>query len=167
VAGGIIVMTFVSIGLFNDCSCWSQWGTDHGDRYISFPQEQYVFDVIRYRLIWEFSSLVGGALALEAVLFIIVAIYFRKGYRVLRQDDIDKEIAEYGNERSREGTFANIIRSRFFAGVKDLFPMRSTGSNEGKGKSRAQRDQDEFELRRPLEHIPTLESGIPKSANTR
>ena len=161
VAGGIVVMTFVSIGLFNDCSCWSQWGTDHNNRYISFPQEQYVFDTIRHRLIWEFSFIVGGALLLEAILFIFVAVYFWKGYRVLRQDDIDKEITEYGNERfpETEGSLVSISRFfgsffGFFGFFKRILPSRSIDSDVKKGKARAEPLLGESQIK-PLRHTRT------------
>ena len=178
VAGSIIVMTFVSIGLFNDCACWSQWGTAHDDRYISFPQEQYVFDTIRHRLIWEFSFVVGGALGLEAILFIFVAVYFWKGYRVLRQDDIDKEIAEYGNERSSDsdsdsetrGSFASIVvfSGRFFDVVKKIIPGRSTDSEVKKGKAIARPLLDDFPGR-PPRHTRTsaMELGDWNDVNAR
>ncbi|MCJ1384674.1 hypothetical protein MMC17_007792 [Xylographa soralifera] len=156
VSGGIIVMTFVSIGLFNDCSCWSQWLTDHDDRYVSFPQEQYVFDTIRHRLIWEFSFVVGGALALEAVLFVIMAVVFWKGYRVLRQDDIDKEIPEESDKRSstEKWRLANIGPSfgRCFAFVVKGFSSRKTGGDTGKGKAVAPLEPENPEFR-PAQYL--------------
>ena len=154
VSGGIVVMTFVSVGLFNDCSCWSQWLTDHNDRYLSFPQEQYVFDTIRYRLRWEFSFVVGGALGLEAILFVFVAVYFWKGYRVLRQDDMDKEIPVNGSDHSRpkRGGVASIghFFVHCFTIVERSFFSRRTGSDARKGKSVAQPKPDDPDWRPPL-----------------
>ncbi|MCJ1398986.1 hypothetical protein MMC11_002188 [Xylographa trunciseda] len=141
VSGGIVVMTFVSIGLFNDCSCWSQWLTAHGDRYLSFPQEQYVFDTLRDRLTREFPIVVGGALALEAVLFVIMAVVFWKGYRVLRQDDIDTEIPEQSDEHTEPWRLADLGSpfSRCFAAIVKILPRRKTASlDTGKGKAVAQ-----------------------------
>ena len=172
VAAGTIVITYVSKGLFNDCACWSQWGTDHDDRYISFPQEQYVFDTIRQRLIWEFSFVVGGALALEAILFIFVAIYFWKGYKVLRQDDIDKEIAAYGSERSPEtqGCLARIghFFGGLFAGVRKIWPSRSADSDVKRGKAKAQPLLDDFQPRTPLRtKTSAMEMGNLNDVNAR
>ena len=91
--GATVTLTYSAIGVFNNCDCWSKWLPDYRQRYISFPQEQIVFDDIKRRLSGEFAAVIAGALLIELMIFGIVKLVFRSGHRVLKQRDIDSLLA--------------------------------------------------------------------------
>lgn len=86
----VVVLTGSATGIFNSCGCWSKWFPRGETRYISFPQEDYIFTMIKNRLSWTFPIIVVGALASQVIIYIAVRFYFRKGHRVLKQRDIYK-----------------------------------------------------------------------------
>ena len=92
--GAVIMLTFSAVGIFNSCNCWTKWWPDLGQRYLSFPEEQFVFDTIKHRLGREFPIVTAVALGLELVIFIFVTWAFWSGHCVLRQRDIDAVLKE-------------------------------------------------------------------------
>lgn len=88
-SGIIVLLTFTALGIFNSCNCWTKWGPYLSQRYISFPQEQYVFDLIKRRLQTTFPAIVIFALLSQIFIFIAISIYFAEGHRVLKQRDIE------------------------------------------------------------------------------
>ena len=111
-AGVFVTLIFTAIGVYNKCSCWSTWFPDHDQRYLSFPQEQFVFDIIRTRLEIEFPAVVGGCLSIELLIFFAVALRFRLGHRVLKQQDIDDILEE-------QPLYKRLLR-RFRSGFKQV-----------------------------------------------
>lgn len=91
--GTIILLTFTALGVFNNCNCWCKWTlgslVSSKARYLSFPQQPYIFSTITYQLRHTFPIIVGFALLSQIILFVVIAIYFNEGYRVLKQRDID------------------------------------------------------------------------------
>lgn len=89
--GAITMLTYTSIGIFNNCNCWTKWFPDHSgsQRYLSFPQEQLVFDTIKRRLQYEFRTVTTVALGIELFIFFLVWVYFLRGRRVLKQRDME------------------------------------------------------------------------------
>lgn len=139
-SGAIIALTCSAIGVFNSCNCWTKWFPDHsgGQRYLSFPEEQLVFDNIRRRLKYEFAIVTTVALGLELLIFVLVWLYFRHGSAVLSQRDLEAIVSRvswrdwFNGIRNLSGDWFNGIRNLF--GVK-----RSSGTspNNGKGKNPA------------------------------
>lgn len=95
-AGAITMLTYTSIGIFNNCNCWTKWFPDHAgsQRYLSFPQEPLVFDTIKRRLQFEFAIVTTIALGIELLIFVMVWLYFRRGHRVLKQRDIEMVVSQ-------------------------------------------------------------------------
>lgn len=122
-SGAIIALTCSAIGVFNSCNCWTKWFPDHssGQRYLSFPEEQLVFDDIRRRLKYEFAIVTTVALGLELFIFVLVRLYFRRGSAVLSQRDLEtifmsqRDLESIVMRVSWRGCFANGIRN-FFRG---------------------------------------------------
>lgn len=118
-SGAIIALTFSSIGVFNSCNCWTKWfpGKSGGKRYLSFPDEPFVFDTIRRRLKYEFAIVTTVALGLELSIFVLVRLYFRRGSAVLSQRDL-------------EAIFTSVGWRKWFAdGIRELFRVkRSSGT---------------------------------------
>lgn len=124
----LIALTSSAIGVFNSCNCWTQWfpGKSGGQRYLSFPEEQFVFDTIRRRLKLEFASASTVALGLELFIFVLGRLYFRRGSTVLSQRDLEAIVMRVS------------LRNRFADGIRELFRvMRSSGTspNNRKGKN--------------------------------
>ena len=101
-AGTIATLTFSALGMYNQCNCWSNWS--FSTRYISFLQDDFIFHMIKHRLGKTFPIIAGCALASEAVLFILIWCYFLKGWRVLKQSDIDSALA------SRDSRWKRLLR---------------------------------------------------------
>ena len=78
--GAITMLTYTALGIFNNCNCWTKWFPDHAgnQRYLSFPQEQLVFDTIKRRLSREFAIITTVALGIELLTFFLVWLYFRR-----------------------------------------------------------------------------------------
>lgn len=87
--GTVTTLTYTALGVFNKCDCWSMWLPFNSVRYISFAQEPYVFQLIKYRLTYVFSSITLGAVLVQVIIFFVVMLWFWDGYTVLKQRDID------------------------------------------------------------------------------
>lgn len=129
-SGAIIALTCSAIGVFNSCNCWTKWFPDQsgGQRYLSFPEEQLVFDDIRRRLRYEFAIVTTVALGLELFIFVLVWLYFRHGSAVLSQRDLETMLLRVGWRES----FAN--------GIRNLFRVKrslGTSPSDRKGKKPA------------------------------
>ena len=115
-AGTVGVLTESALGMFNKCSCWSKWFPLQSTGYISFPQEQYIFDLIKSRLSTTFPIIVGCALGGQIVIFAIIAAYFRDGHRVLKQRNVDEVLAKADAEvflrGSGESVFGRLSKFR-------------------------------------------------------
>ena len=107
-SGAVILLTFSALGILNSCNCWTKWWPFHsaGKRYLSFPQEQFVFDTIKRKLSFDFAIATGIALGAELLIFFAVWVYFHHGYRVLSQRDIE-DILSHENWQTR---FKNCMR---------------------------------------------------------
>lgn len=142
-AGAITMLTYTSRGLFNNCNCWTKWFPDHtgGQRYLSFPEEQYVFDVLKHRLQYEFWIVTVVALGIELIVFFLVWIYFRRGHRVLKQRDIDEVLAQEGWGKTMRKKIRDNVKS-LFAFLKGKKTKKAVSfapieeSKEGKKKGR-------------------------------
>jgi hypothetical protein len=94
-AGTIVALTFTSLGVLNSCECWCKWRSwsslwmGSSARYISFLQDDYIFQMIKGRLGSTFPGIVGLALGTQIVIFFSAWFHFRNGYRMLKQQDID------------------------------------------------------------------------------
>lgn len=127
-SAAIIALTSSAVGVFNSCNCWTQWlpGKPGGQRYLSFPEEQFVFDTIRGRLKYEFAIATTVALGLELFIFVLMRLYFRRGSAVLSQRDLEAIVMRVS------------WRKRFADGIRNLFRVkRSSGTspNNRKGKN--------------------------------
>lgn len=116
-SGAIIALTSSAIGVFNSCNCWTKWFPDHsgGQRYLSFPEEQFVFDNIRRRLKYEFAIVTTVALGLELFIFVLVRLYFRRGSAVLLQRDLEAILTSEYMKVGWRDWFADGIRNLFQA----------------------------------------------------
>lgn len=147
-SGAIIALTCSAIGVFNSCNCWTKWFPDEsgGQRYLSFPEEQFVFDNIRRRLKYEFAIVTTVALGLELFIFVLVWLYFRHGSAVLSQRDLEAIFLRVG---WREW-FANGIRTFFrverSSGTspnrKGKKPADTNGTTKGGGRESNHDDND-------------------------
>ena len=102
-------LTYTASGMFNSCDCWTKWWPTRSDRYLSFPQEQFVFDDIKGKLKGRFAYITVVALLLEIAIFAFVAFHFRDGHRLLKQRDIEDLLSESRWTRFR-GWCLRIIR---------------------------------------------------------
>lgn len=138
-AGAIVMLTFTSIGIFNNCNCWTKWFPDHagGLRYLSFPQEQLVFDTIKQRLQFEFAIVTTIALGIELLIFVMVWLYFQRGHRVLKQRDIEMIVsqADWRKKlwRNFKGHFAR--KEKKEEGSEDEFEMSVSPSSSRQSQS--------------------------------
>lgn len=112
--GAITMLTFTSVGIFNNCNCWTKWFPDHAgnQRYLSFPQEQLVFDTIKRRLNREFAIVTTVALGIELLTFFLVWLYFRRGHGVLKQRDIEDSSSQTGWRKTISGYFKGLFSSK-------------------------------------------------------
>ena len=69
-AGITLTLTFSALGMYNQCNCWSNWSLS--TRYISFLQDDFIFQMTKRRLRKTFPIITGCALASEGVLFILM-----------------------------------------------------------------------------------------------
>ena len=53
----VVLLTFTALGIFNNCECWCKWPPSTG--YISFPQDDAVFSLIKHRLQTTYLAIVG------------------------------------------------------------------------------------------------------------
>lgn len=130
-SGAIIALTCSAIGVFNSCNCWTKWFPDHsgGQRYLSFPEEQFVFDNIRRRLTYEFAIVTTVALGLELFIFVLVLLYFRRGSAVLSQRDLEATLKR------------DSWRNWFATSIQNLFRVtRSSGTSPSNGKGKKSAD---------------------------
>ena len=126
-SGAIIALTYSAIGVFNSCNCWTKWfpGRSGGQRYLSFPQEQSVFDNTRRRLSYEFAIVTTVALGLELFIFVLLWLFFRHGSAVLSQRDLEAIVLRVG------------WREWFAKGIQNFFRVKrssGTSSSNRKGK---------------------------------
>lgn len=144
--GAVTMLTYTSRGIFNNCNCWTKWLPNHGERYISFPQEQYVFDIIKGRLQSEFLIVTIAALGIELLIFFLVWMYFHSGHRVLKQRDIDEVLVGEGWGKTARRNFYNNIKSLFTMRRRKRFPRKAvsfaltggskTAKKNGNGKGK-------------------------------
>ena len=98
-------LTGTALGVFNNCECWSKWPSSSG--YISFLQDDLIFQGIKNRLRITFPIIIICTLSIETIIFMIVWMCFRKGLRVLKQRDIDSVL------QSRDSKWNNFWKSVF------------------------------------------------------
>ena len=97
----VLTLTGSATGIFNSCNCWSQWFPLGSTRYISFPQEDYIFRLIKHRLTWLFPVIVVLALASQVFIYAAVRWHFRRGHRVLEQRNIDEVLESPDSRRPK------------------------------------------------------------------
>lgn len=148
-SGAIIALACAVVGVFNTCNCWTNWFPNDfgGQRYLSFPEEQLVFDNIRSGLKYEFAIVTSVALGLELFIFVLVRLYFRHGSAVLSQRDLEDIVLRVG---WREW-FANGFRKTFRIkrssdkspnNRKDKKPADTNGTTTGGGQESNYDDND-------------------------
>lgn len=134
------MLTYTSVGIFNNCNCWTKWFPDHAgsQRYLSFPQEQLVFDTIKRRLNYEFAIVTTVALGIELLIFFLVWVYFRRGHRVLKQRDMEDFLKRLDMEDvcSKQGWF-----KRAWKNCKGLFARKEDKTN-GRDKNHHNRSRN-------------------------
>ena len=86
----IVTLTWSSTGAFNSCECWCKYPTSSG--FLSFPQDEFIFKMIKSRLEKLFPIIVSCSLLSQIVIFAWVCWQFREGLRVLKLRDIDSVI---------------------------------------------------------------------------
>lgn len=101
-AGTIVTLTWTALGVFNKCECWCKWPSSSG--FISFPQDEFIFRIIEDSLRTLFPIVVTCALGSQLIIFLGVWVYFRDGYRVLKQQDIDSVL------KSKPSTLTKVQR---------------------------------------------------------
>lgn len=90
----IVTLTWSATGAFNNCACWCKYPTSSG--FLSFPQDEFIFQMIKSRLRELFPIIVSSALLSQIFIFAWVCWQFREGLRVLKLRDIDS-VLEAGN----------------------------------------------------------------------
>lgn len=108
----IVAQTYSSLGVFNNCECWCKWLSwsswmGSSTRYISFLQDDYIFQMTKSRLGSTFPGIVGLALVTQIVIFLGAWFHFRNGYRMLKQQDIDAVL-------NTQGSFLEKMIRKFF-----------------------------------------------------
>ena len=83
----IVTLTWSATGAFNSCECWCTYPTSSG--FLSFPQDEFIFQMIKSRLRELFPIIVTCALLSQVFIFAWVCWQFREGLRVLKLRDID------------------------------------------------------------------------------
>lgn len=148
-SGAIIALTSSAIGVFNSCNCWTKWFPDNsgGQRYLSFPEEQFVFDIIRRRLQYEFAIVTTVALGLELIIFILVWLYFRRGSAVLSQRDLEAIVMRGGWRKRFADAIRNLFRVRRSSDTSPTNregkkPENNNSSTSGRG-AESNRDDDD------------------------
>lgn len=147
-SGAIIALTSSAVGVFNSCNCWTQWfpAQSGGQRHLSFPEEQFVFDTIRRRLKYEFAIVTTVALGLELFIFVLVRLYFRRGSSVLSQRDLEDIVSDSWRKRFAYG-IRNLCRVERSSGTspknrKGKNPLYTNGTTRGGGGESNRDDND-------------------------
>ena len=83
----IVTLTWSATGAFNNCECWCKYPSSSG--FLSFPQDEFIFRMIKSRLGELFPIIVSCALLSQILIFAWVCWHFREGLRVLKLRDID------------------------------------------------------------------------------
>ena len=83
----IVTLTWSATGVFNRCECWCKYPKSSG--FLSFPQDDFIFQMIKSRLRKLFPMIVLGALFSQITIFAWVWWQSREGLRVLKLRDID------------------------------------------------------------------------------
>lgn len=162
----IVVLSLTATGIFNKCFCWSTFGS----KYISFLQQDYIFNLIKHRMFHLYPALVGTTLTGEALLSIAIALrYGWTSWGVLTQPNIHAFLLEM-RERSNPGYYRaswwhrcrrrcrRIVRAvRCFVG----HPMRFTRKTMANWKTTAHSPASEIEKgavvgRQGLEILPPI-----------
>jgi hypothetical protein len=130
-SGTIVTLTWSALGMFNKCECWCKWPKSPG--YISFPQDDYIFQMIKRRLQLHFPLIVSGALAYQVFVFGGVWCYFWKGYRMLKQRDIESVLESQ-----------NSFWKRFGRRVKGLKPSERADTTDIIANSGSQTSTEEL-----------------------
>lgn len=135
-AGTITMLAYTAVGVFNSCGCWSNWFPDFEKRYISFPQEPFVFHVIKHRLSTEYPAVIASALLIELIVFTIVTRLFHTGHQVLKQQDIDKVLASEGWWTKLKRKMAALMQSSRANGKRvAISPPSRTDTGEAQARS--------------------------------
>ena len=192
--GAITMLTYTSRGIFNSCNCWTKWYPDHsgGQRYLSFPEEQYVFDTIKGRLQYEFWIVTVVAFGIELIIFFLVWLYFHRGHRVLKQRDIEAVLANEGRgkrmrKRVRDNTESLVaLAKRVPDNIKSIFThpkgkkagkavrfappgaksKKGKKKEKGKGKETQGTELEIFLTQEPLLPPPRTDTGSSLEAQT-
>lgn len=145
-SGAIIALTSSAIGVFNSCNCWTKWFPDQsgGQRYLSFPEEQFVFDTIRRRLKYEFAIVTTVALGLELFIFVLVRLYFRRGSAVLSQRDLEAIVMRVSWRRRFADCIQNLFRVKRSSGTSpnNRKAAYTNGTTRGRGGESNRDDND-------------------------
>jgi hypothetical protein len=105
----VLLLTGSATGIFNSCYCWSKWLPRGSTGYISFPQEDYIFGLIKGHLEGRFPAIVGGALASQVFIYCAARYHFRKGHQVLKQRNIDEVLESPDSRRPRRVSTAEVL----------------------------------------------------------
>lgn len=108
-------LTSTAIGIFNKCECWCKWPTSSG--YISFLQDDFIFQLIKHRLELHFPIIIGCALSSQILIFVGIWIYFYEGHRVLKQRDMDSILFQ----RSHWNKLRSILKRSLWDKVYTFF----------------------------------------------
>ena len=87
----LIGIIFMYIGLFNRCSCWTQWG----NAGLALPQEPAVAAILNHRIKTWYPGIVFGCIAIELILFGFIVCWFRLAFRVFTQRDDGKSNTDF------------------------------------------------------------------------
>jgi hypothetical protein len=89
--GTLIGIILTHIGLFNRCSCWTQWG----NAGLALPQEPAVAVILNLRINTWYSGIVFGCIAIELIMFGFIACWFRLAFKVFLQRDDGKSNIDF------------------------------------------------------------------------
>ena len=95
----IATLTWSATGAFNSCECWCKYPTSSG--FLSFPQDEDIFKMIKSRLAKLFPIIVSCALLSQIFIFAWVCWQFREGLRVLKLRDIDSVLEAHNSYWNR------------------------------------------------------------------
>lgn len=117
-------LTATAIGIFNKCECWCKWPTSSG--YISFLQDDFIFQLIKHRLELHFPIIIGCALSSQILMFVGFWIYFYEGHRVLKQRDMNSVLFQRSHWNQLRSSFKQSIWDKahmFFKRVRRVNTM--------------------------------------------
>lgn len=167
-SAAVVMLTVIACGRYTSCECWTRWLSWDHVQYLSFPQEQFMYDRIKHRLKWEFSAIVGGCFAFELIFFGYVAWIFRSGHRVLKQRDLDTVVDRVAYPHNMKSFFSKLFmpgKTYFASEIERRRKVSAARQLTSEVESQPPIDADEDEVSRASPSRPTEVMAV-KTAQT-